>query len=47
MDNQKILQQFLDSFQDNEIRNIIAAAIPELPARLQIVYGNKWVDGVV
>ena len=29
----------------DENRNIIAAAIPELPARLQIVYGNKWVDG--
>ena len=29
----------------DENRNIIAAAMPELPARLQIVYGNKWVDG--
>ena len=29
----------------HENRNIIAAAMPELPARLQIVYGNKWVDG--
>lgn len=26
-------------------RNIIAAALPELPPRLRIVYGNKWVDG--
>ena len=30
---------------NDENRNIIAAAMPELPARLQIVYGNKWVDG--
>lgn len=30
---------------NEENRNIIAAAMPELPARLQIVYGNKWVDG--
>lgn len=29
----------------DENRNIIAVAMPELPARLQIVYGNKWVDG--
>ena len=26
-------------------RNIIAAALPELPPRLRIVYGNKWVKG--
>lgn len=25
------------------MRNIIAAALPELPPRLRIVYGNKWV----
>lgn len=25
-------------------KNIIAAALPELPPRLRIVYGNKWVD---
>lgn len=25
-------------------RNIIAAALPELPPRLRVVYGNKWVD---
>lgn len=27
-----------------ENRNIIAAALPELPPRLRIVYGNKWVN---
>lgn len=26
-------------------RNIVAAAMPELPPKLHIVYGNKWVDG--
>lgn len=26
-------------------KNIIAAALPGLPPRLRIVYGNKWVDG--
>ena len=25
-------------------KNIIAAALPELPPRLRIVYGNKWVN---
>ncbi len=27
-----------------EIKNIIACALPGLPPELQIVYGNKWVD---
>ena len=27
-----------------ENKNIIAAALPELPPRLRIVYGNKWVN---
>ena len=26
-------------------RNIVAAALPQLPPRLSIVYGNKWVAG--
>ena len=28
-----------------DMRNIVAAALPELPPRLRIVYGNKWVNG--
>lgn len=27
-----------------DIRNIIACALPQIPAAMQIVYGNKWVE---
>lgn len=33
-----------ESALDEHHRNIIAAALPQLPPELCIVYGNKWVD---
>jgi hypothetical protein len=29
----------------DDMKNIVAAALPELPPRLRVVYGNKWVNG--
>ncbi len=29
---------------DEEVRNIVAAAVPGIPASMRIIYGNKWVS---
>lgn len=34
-----------ESSLSEEERNIIAVALPQLPPKLQIVYGNRWVEG--
>lgn len=35
----------VESALTEDSRNIIAAALPQLPPRLSVVYGNKWVEG--